>query len=82
MKGSIHDAICPRLPSCVYAEESQSKGRAPILHVFRSIRQRDGWVDQSPGLRSPTKPTDARIVEAWERLNLVLHVVDSVNLKI
>lgn len=79
---SIHDPICPRLPACVYAEEAQSKGRNPVLHVFRSIRQRDGWIDMDAGRRAAVKPTDARIPKAWDRLELVLHAVDHVPLKL
>ena len=79
---SIHDPICPRLPACVYAEELQSRGRKPTLHVFRSIRQRDGWVDMDSVRRVAVKPTDARIAKAWDRLDLTLHAVDIAPLKL
>ena len=79
---SIHDPICPRLPTCVYAEEARSKGQKPSIHVFRSIRQRDGWVDMDTRRRGAVKPTDARIPKAWDRLELVLHAVDVVALRL
>lgn len=77
---SIHDPICPRLPPCVYAREIHSKGRKPVFHVFRTIRQRDGWVDMDKGRREPVKPTEKGISKLWERLDLVLHAVDTVPL--
>lgn len=77
---STSDPICPRLPPCCYAKEAWKSG--PRIHAFRTIRQRDGWVDQDAERRVLMRPEAAEVHIAWESFSMQLHPDDRQRLKL
>lgn len=69
-----------RIPSCCYGTETL--GQRTVLHAFRRIAQRDGWMDQAPNRRVATAPSEAGIAKSWDRFEVVLHADDTPRLKL
>jgi len=71
---SKFDALCPRLPICAYATEARAQVRR--IHAFRTIRQRDQWIDGDRDGRICILPTDDGVYLAWANLTMILHPHD------
>lgn len=56
-----------------YGLETRPGMRAGVVHAFRGIAQRDGWVDQNPSIRTRISTKDPRVMDGWDAFTIILH---------
>ena len=65
--------IYPRIPAHVTAREGS--GSHSLIHGFRTIAQRDDWIQKAPHRRVPLSPFSPEVSAAWTTFAIVLHAV-------